>query len=87
MEQLSLFNYLKPNYGESRDEIVRAHIEYEFQKMVPLSTCCGKTPQEMFRSCHEYFVKCSICGRRTKYFRHLYEAKQAWNKEEYEIEL
>ena len=82
MEQLSLFTYLEPNYQGSRDEIVRLHIENDFQQRIPLIECCGLHPQEKFKSCHEYFIICPVCGKHTKCYRHLYQAKQAWNKEE-----
>ena len=71
----------KPDYSGSLDEIVRYSIEKAFTEMIPLDECHGK-PKEMFRSSHEYFIKCPVCSMHTKYHRHLYEAKQAWNRGE-----
>ena len=82
-EQLSIFDYLKPDYQGSRDEIVRDSIEDRFTEQIHLFACsCGESPIEMFRSCHEYFVRCPKCKTQTKMYKHLYEAKQAWNKGE-----
>ena len=72
----------KPDYKGSRDEIVRLHIESEFERKITKRLCCGSQPWEMFKSCHDYFIKCGHCGVRTKTYRHLYQAKQAWNREE-----
>ena len=83
-EQLNIFNYLSPDYKGSGDEIIRAHIESQFEEMIILNECCGQKPLEYFKSCKEYFIKCPICQRRTRYFKHLYQAKQAWNKGESE---
>ena len=80
MRQTSLFDYSgDPNYQGSKDEIVRYSIEAEFERMISLDDCCQTEPAEMFRSCHEYFVKCPVCGKRTKMYGHMYKAKQAWN--------
>lgn len=75
--------YGKPNYMGITDEIYRYSIELDFERKIPLDKCCNKKPTEMFRSCHEYFIKCKVCGKMTKMFRHMYEAKQAWNRKEY----
>ena len=72
----------KPDYKGSRDEIVRLTIENCFTMAIALKKCCGVKPDEMFRSTTEYFVKCPECGKSTKMYKHLYEAKQAWNREE-----
>jgi hypothetical protein len=84
MEQMSLFDmYGKPDYHGSKDEIVRYDIEFRFENSIRLYKCeCGSSPKEMFKSCHEYFVKCPSCSKQTKMFKHCYEAKQAWNKGE-----
>ena len=71
----------KPDYHGSGDEIVRLTIENRYNLSIQLKKCCGVKPKEMFRGCTEYFVKCPKCGRQTKMFRHLYEAKHRWNKD------
>lgn len=84
--QLSLLDMpqAKPDYQGCMDEIRRYSIEVEFERRIKLQRCsaCGENPKEYFRSCYEYFVKCPFCGRRTAYYRHSYEAKQAWNRGE-----
>lgn len=78
--QYSLYDYLKPDYKGSKDEIVRFHKERQLESLIILQKCeCGNKPNEYFRSCHEYFIMCPSCRKRTKYFRHLYESKQHWN--------
>lgn len=88
LRQLSIFDldtstryHGKPDYGDSKDEIVRGSSEHYFTLNIPLANCHGE-PVEMFRSSKEYFVRCPICNTRTRYFGHLYEAKQAWNRGE-----
>lgn len=71
-----------PDYEGSRDEIVRYSIENRFTNSINLIRCCNVDPQELFRSSTEYFVRCKQCGKQTKTFKHLYEAKQAWNRGE-----
>ena len=73
-----------PDYGGSQDEIVRLDIESKFEEQFELNKCCGIEPDRMFRSCKEYFIKCPICGRRTKMYRKMYMAIQAWNEGETE---
>ena len=68
----------------SKDEIVRYSIENRFTNSINLIRCCSVDPEEMFRSSTEYFVRCKQCGKQTKTFRYLYEAKQAWNRGEYD---
>lgn len=82
--QMSIFDYHgEPDYHGSHDEIVRMSIEDRFTGNINLFKCeCGSEPIEMFKSCHDYFVKCPTCRRQTKMFRFLYKAKQAWNKGE-----
>ena len=71
----------KPDYHGARDEITRSHIESAFTEKIKLKACvCGVVPHEMFRSDTAHFVGCPRCRRQTKEYRHLYEAKQAWNK-------
>ena len=70
----------KPDYQGSRDEVVRYSIENRYTMNIRLKKCCGVQPKEMFRSYTEYFVKCPKCGRQTKMFKHLYEAKHKWNR-------
>lgn len=72
----------KPDFGNIKDEIIRAHIEHEFEKKIKLKECCGCGPVVKFYGCREYFVKCAVCGKTTKPHRHVYEAKQAWNEGE-----
>jgi len=82
-KQMNIIDFFgRPDYHGSKDEIVRYSIEDRFTDSIQTYECCGEMPKEMFRSCHEYFIKCLVCGRKTKMFRHLYEAKQAWNCEE-----
>ena len=71
----------RPDYKGSRDEIVRMDIEAAFTRSIQLKKCCEEKPKELFRSNHDYFIKCQKCGRQTRKYRHLYEAKQAWNEE------
>lgn len=80
--QLSIFDYAKPAYGDSLDEIVRAHAELQLEMCICLQKCCGMTPTRMFKSCHEYYVMCPVCRRKTKYHKKLYLAMQAWNRGE-----
>lgn len=89
MKQMTIFDldksnryHGKPDYGNNKDEIVRLCIEDKFERAITLYKCCNVEPKGMFRSCKEYFVRCPICNTRTRYFRHLYEAKQAWNRGE-----
>lgn len=72
----------KPDYGNIKDEILRAHIERQFEKKIRLKKCCKFEPVIRFYGCKEYFVKCNVCGRRTKIHGHIYEAKLAWNRGE-----
>jgi hypothetical protein len=80
MTQLSIFDY----YGKpetSKDEIIRYSLEKRFEEKIHLVECkCGAIPKKWFRSCKEYFIKCPVCGKQTKTYRHLYEADQMWNK-------
>lgn len=74
--------YGRPDYKGSKDEIIRLSIESRFTDQISLFPCsCGTAPNEMFRSCKEYFIECPACKSRTKYHRHLYEAMHAWNME------
>ena len=66
----------------SKDEIVRYSIEHRFTEQIPLDECCGTIPTELFVSCKEYFIRCRFCGKQTKIHKHLYEARQAWNRGE-----
>lgn len=77
--QQSIFNYLKPDYQGKTDEITRMSIENRFENQIQLNKCCGILPDQMFKSCRDYFVRCPVCGKTTKLYRHMYEAKQAWN--------
>lgn len=79
MYQYSIYDFARPNYNGTRDEILRYHAEHEIEKNISLRKCCGDVPKQKFRSCKEYFVECPKCKARTKYHRHLYEAMQAWN--------
>ena len=84
--QLSIFDMAQsaPDYHGAMDEITRYSIELDFEQKIILQKHCSKSPEEYFRSCHEYFVKCPVCGKRTKYHRKAYQAKQAWNRGEIE---
>lgn len=89
-KQISIFDYFKignkykgdPDYQGSNDEIIRGSIENRFTLSIPLDYCCGAEPKEYFISCHDYKVKCPVCGKQTKWYPHLYKAKQAWNRGE-----
>ena len=77
--QLTIFDfYGKPE--SSKDEIIRYSNETRFQNKISLFTCCGVVPETMFQSCHDYFVRCPVCKKRTKMYRHLYEAMHEWNR-------
>ena len=79
--QMSIFDFLKPDYQGKTDEILRASIEHDFERQITLANCsCGQEPTPKFFSCKDYFIQCNNCGKKTKTYRHLYEAKQAWNK-------
>lgn len=82
--QYSLFDYMEPQYNGSLDEIVRLSAERKIQDNITLQKCCNHIPAQKFRSCHEYFVECGICGKRTKYYPKMYQAMQSWNKGIYE---
>lgn len=59
----------------SRDEIIRATAEAKKARAIKLNKCCNEVPLEMQGN----FIYCPICGKRTKEFRALYLAKEAWN--------
>lgn len=85
MEQISIQDiYGMPDFHGSRDEIVRYSIEQDFENRITLIGCCHKRPVEMFKSSSEYFVRCKECGKQTRTYKHMYEAKQAWNRGEYD---
>ena len=73
----------KPDYNGATDEITRLDIERKFTNAIKLNRCCQSRPHEMFKSCREYYIMCPACRKITKAHRHLYEAKQAWNRGEY----
>ena len=80
--QISLFDFEgKPDYQGSQDENRRYSIEVDFEREINLQKCsCGSEPEKRFISSSEYFVKCPNCNKQTKYFKHMYEAMQSWNK-------
>ena len=79
--QMSIFDFLRPDFYGERDEIVRLHIETQFEMQIALVKCsCGCDPKPMFKSDKDYFIECHNCSCRTGMYRHLYEAKQAWNR-------
>lgn len=78
--QMSIYDFIKPDYKGSRDEIVRYHIENQLELSINLHSCCGSDPVKMFRSCREYYVICKQCGRKTKTYDKMYKAMQAWNR-------
>lgn len=43
---------------------------------------CGEAPVCKFISCHDYFVECPKCLRRTETHPKMYKAMQAWNRHE-----
>ena len=77
--QINIFDITEPDYHGATDEITRYSIEVDFENSIILQKHCNYEPEIRFKSCHEYFVKCPKCGVRTKYFKHCYEAMQAWN--------
>lgn len=69
-----------PGYQGKTDEITRLSIETDFENSMVLFRCeCGEEPEKYFKSCHDYFVKCPKCGRKTDYYAKMYKAMQAWN--------
>lgn len=69
-----------PDYHGVLDEIRRLTIENDFERSIKLFNCkCGKKPERLFKSCHEYFVRCPKCGRETEHLPKMYKAMQAWN--------
>ena len=84
--QISIFDITKPDYHGAADEITRYSIELDFEMSIKLHKCryCDRLPAQYFRGCYEQFVMCEQCNKRTKYYRHAYEAMQAWNRGEYE---
>lgn len=83
MAQQTIYDYIKPAYGDTKDEILRHEAEYQLELKICLERCCGKYPNQMFKSCHEYYVICPVCGKRTGYHKKNYQAKQAWNLGKY----
>ena len=79
MEQQTIFDYIKPAYADTRDEILRYDAEAKLEDRIRLAKCCGAQPKRMFKSCHEYYIVCPTCGRITDTYKHMYEAMQAWN--------
>ena len=83
--QMSIFDISKPDYHGAMDEITRYSIEVDFERSIKLHKClCGHSPKQYFKGAYEQFVKCEHCEKRTKYYRHAYEAMQAWNRGEYD---
>ena len=72
-------NFERPDYHGATDEIVRYSIDQKFADSMELAWCCGSEPYEMFKSANQYYIMCPTCGRHTNTYKHLYEAKQAWN--------
>lgn len=73
-----------PDYRGFTDEITRYSIEADFEHSIKLKKCqeCMVEPEKLFKSCHEYRVKCPKCGRATEHFKKMYQAMQAWNRRE-----
>lgn len=80
--QYSIYDYIKPEYNETRDEILRLHAERQLENNIQLIKCCNAEPTGKFISCHKYWVECPVCGRRTKVYKKYYQAMQAWNRQE-----
>ena len=70
-----------PNYFGTRDEILRFEIENKFENSIKLEKCnkCGRIPSKKFMSTQKYRVACEYCNIGTKYYKHMYIAKQVWN--------
>lgn len=80
--QMSLFRYRGDPAFTSKDEIIRYSEEHSFENLIDLDYCCGVEPERWFQSCHDYFIKCPVCKKRTKMHKHLYQSMQAWNRGE-----
>ena len=78
--QMSVFDFMKPEYNGKQDEILRLHAERELENNIVLHKCCGIEPSMKFISCKEYWVECKLCGKRTKTHKKLYMAMQEWNR-------
>lgn len=83
--QFSIYDYIKPAYNGTKDEILRLSAEWRLENQIELVKCCNTEPTGKFISCHEYWVECPICGRKTKTHKKYYQAMQAWNKGESEV--
>ena len=79
--QLTIYDFMKPRYPDSHDEILRYHAEVELEKKIVPKKCCKKDPIGMFSCCHEYWLECPVCRRRSKVCERYYQAIQEWNKE------
>lgn len=64
----------------SKDEIIRATAEAQKERSIELKHCCGVNPQKRYKG--TYWVQCPVCGRRTKEYKVMYKAMEAWNREE-----
>ena len=84
MGQLSLYDFIDPDYKNSSDEIVRASAETDLELHIKLNKCCNTKPKAKFISCKEYWVSCPVCGSKTKVHKKCYQAMQAWNTGERE---
>ena len=92
--QMSIFDILEqqkpshdlkgdPDYQGRMDEIVRLSIENDWENTMSLYDCeCGEAPVRKFISCHDYFIECPKCLRRTETHPKMYKAMQAWNRHE-----
>lgn len=82
--QYSIYDYMIPEYNETKDEILRFHAERQLESKIELIECCGTKPVGKFISDHDYWIECPICKRKTKKHKKYYQAMQAWNREERE---
>ena len=78
--QYSIYDFAEPIY-RSDDEISRYSAEVDLENKIMLRKCCNKEPLLLFKSCTERWVKCEVCGKRTKVYKKFYQAMQAWNRE------
>lgn len=78
--QCNIHDFAKPDY-RSDDEISRLSAEIDLENKIIIRKCCNKEPLLLFRSYNEKWVKCKVCGKRTKVYKKMYQAMQAWNRE------
>lgn len=76
---MTIFDFIEPAYF-SNDEILRLSSERQLEDCIILQLCCGTSPVIYFRSCHEFFVECPRCKKRSLVCKKIYQAMQSWNR-------